>query len=166
VADQVVVVVGAYEGARGADEALPAVKNEAKQAKLKIHDAGIVRHTGANTVEINDTGDWGFAKGFVAGGLLGAVVMAAGGPVGWTIVGAGIVTGLAARLNDAKLNDDAMRSLGQGLAGGSSALILMIDPAGAEAARRILADTGATVTAEGLDEDALSALSQPGPSIG
>jgi uncharacterized membrane protein len=123
-----------------------------------VHDAGIIRRTAADKVEVKDTGDWGFAKGFAAGGAVGALAIAVSGPVGWTVAGAGIVTGLAARLADSKINDDAMRALGQSLTTGNSALVVMVDAGGEEGAKKILQDAGAEVTAVGLDEATVTAL--------
>lgn len=161
---QWVAVVGTYKGERGADEALPVVKAAAKTAKLKVHDAGIIRRTAADKVEVKDTGDWGFAKGFVAGGAVGALAIAVSGPIGWTVAGAGIVTGLAARLHDAKISDDEMRGLGQSLTTGNSALMVMVDAGGEDGAKKILQDAGGTVMTLGLDEAAVGALGGSEPS--
>ena len=124
----VTIVVGSFDGPRGADDALPAVKAGAKAAKLKIHDAGIVRNVSDNKVEIKDTGDWGFAKSAVATGILLGVV-------GTATAGLGLVVaaGVMGKAHDAKINDNAMRNLGKGLTAGSSALVL---PADSEVAGR------------------------------
>ena len=77
------LVVGAFEGSDGADRALPAVKQAAKDQGLKVHDAGIVRRSADGVVEIKETGDWGFWKGAIAGGVVTGAVAIIAGPVGW-----------------------------------------------------------------------------------
>jgi len=147
------IVVGSFDGARGADEALPGVKAAAKSAKLKIHDAGLVRKIADDKVEIKDTGDWGFAKSAVATGILLGVVGTATAGLG-LIVAAGVM----GKAHDAKINDNAMRNLGKGLTTGSSALVILADPASLAGLEGVLKGAGAKVTAEGLDAETLAAL--------
>jgi uncharacterized membrane protein len=158
VAEKVAVLVGAFPGATGADTALPFVKDHVAEAKVKVTDAGIIRRWANDKVEIKDTGDWGFVKGAVAGGAAVALLTALTGPIGITIAGAGVVTGLLARLHDSKVSDNALRKLGAGLKPDSSLLVIFVDPTGAAAATKALTDAGAVVTTEGMDADTINGL--------
>ena len=77
------LVVGAFKQPNDAEYALPAVKQAAKDQGLKVHDAAIVSRSDAGEVQIKDTGDWGFVKGALAGGVVtGAVASSPGRSAG------------------------------------------------------------------------------------
>jgi uncharacterized membrane protein len=77
------LVVGAFRHPNDADYALPSVKQMAKDQGIKVHDAGIVRRTEDGAVQIKDTGDWGFVKGALAGGVVAGTAALIAGPIGW-----------------------------------------------------------------------------------
>jgi uncharacterized membrane protein len=158
-AEEITVIVGAFRGVIGADLALERVRGDAKAEKLKILDAGIVRRNADGKVEAKDTGDWGFGKGLLAGGSAVALATVLTGPVGWGLVaGTALISGLAARLHDDKLADDALRDLGKGMEDNTSALILMVDPSAEAATVDILKREGATTTTRGLDADTVNRI--------
>ena len=154
------VVVGAFPGATGADSALPAVKDHAAEAKLKIEGAGIVRRFADDKVEIKDTGDWGFVKGAVAGGTVTALLIAITGPIGLTVAGVGAATGLLTRLKDSGINDKQMRKIGAGLKPDTSLLVIVADPAASAGVSTALTQSGAVVTTEGMDDETMKKLGE------
>jgi uncharacterized membrane protein len=154
------LMVGAFETPEGADQALPALKQAAKDQGLKVHDAGIVRRTDAGQVQIHDTGDWGFGKGALAGGVVVGAAAIIAGPVGWGLAASGLAGGVIAKVHDANIDDSALRALGAQAKRAASALVIMADPSDEEAIAAVLATVGAVATTAGLDEATASRLAE------
>ena len=146
------LVVGAFRDPDDADQALPSVQQAAKDQGLKVHDAGIVRRSADGVVEIKETGDWGFWKGAIAGGVVTGAIAVIAGPVGWGLLAAGVAGGVIAKVHDANIQDDALYRLGARAKQAASALVIMVDPAGAAAIAAALTAAGAAATTVGLDE--------------
>src|SRR5262245_26164685 len=147
------LVVGAFKDADGADQALPAVKQAARDRGMKVRDAGIVRRTADGQVQIKDTGDWGFVKGAIAGGVVTGVAAIIAGPIGWgALAAAGLAGGVIAKVHDANIKDNALRDLGTQAKQAGSALVIMVEPFDEAAIGQALKEAGAVATTVGLDE--------------
>ena len=154
------LVVGGFADAEGADWALPAVKQAAKDG-LKIHDAGVVRRTAEGEVEIHDTGDWGFWKGAIVGGVVTGAAAIIAGPLGWGALAAGgLGGGVIAKVHDANIEDKALRELGSQAKQAGSALVIMVDPTDEGTVAAALASAGAVATTVGLDESTATRLAE------
>ena len=133
----------------------------AKDQGIKVHDAGLVRRTEDGAVLIHDTGDWGFVKGALAGGVVTGAVALIAGPIGWgALAAAGLAGGVIAKVRDAGIKDNALRDLGAQAKQAASALVIMVDPAGEEAIRSVLTTAGAAATTVGLDAATAARLAE------
>ena len=136
------------------------MKQAAKDQGLKVHDAAIVRRSADGEVQIKETGDWGFAKGAIAGGVVTGAVAIIAGPVGWGLLAAGVAGGVIAKVHDANIQDNALRELGAQAKQAASALVIMVDPAGEAAIAAALTAAGAAATTVGLDEATATRLAE------
>jgi uncharacterized membrane protein len=119
-----------------------------------------VRRTEDGQVQIKDTGDWGFVKGAIAGGVVTGAVAIIAGPVGWGLLAAGVTGGVIAKVHDANIKDNALRDLGAQAKRAGSALVIMVDPAGEAAIGEALTAAGAAATTVGLDEATATRLAE------
>jgi uncharacterized membrane protein len=120
------MMVVAFEDETKADEVLNTLKQMDVEATVDLKSAAVVKRDAEGKVRIKETKDFdakqGAIGGAVAGGLLGlltgrflmgAIVGAAGGAA----AGHGV---------DLGLNDDYLRSVGESLGTGSSAIVALI----------------------------------------
>jgi uncharacterized membrane protein len=155
------LVVGAFRHPNDAEYAVPSVKQMAKDQGIKVHDAGIVRRTEDGEVQIKDTGEWGFVKGALAGGVVAGAAALIAGPIGWgAVAAAGLAGGVIAKVRDAGIKDNTLRDLGAQAKQAASALVIMVDPSGEEAIRSVLTTAGAAATTVGLDESTAARLAE------
>src|SRR6185295_15534661 len=123
------VIVAAYNDEQGASNALKELKAASEEWKVDIKDAAILKRDMDNKLKITESADRGFGRGAIIGGVAGAAVGVMAGPIGWATLGGAAVGGLAAKLRDGGFKDDRLRTIGEGLQPGSSALIVVVEDA-------------------------------------
>jgi uncharacterized membrane protein len=69
----------------------------------------------------------GAGKGATIGAILGAVLSLIAGPLGWMVLGGGVIGAIAAKMSDGGLPQDRLEHLVAGLTPGSSALVVIIE---------------------------------------
>lgn len=151
----VTVVVGSFDSPTGAEEALKKVHQD---RSINVHDAFIIEHKDATTLEIKDTRHWGWVKGAVAGGVLGALVGIMVPPLGVALALGGATVGGVATARDHDISRQSLEALGQALAAGRSAVVLAVDPIDAEAAEKAIQTAGAVTVSEGLPREVVQTL--------
>lgn len=159
------VVVAAFQDPKGADEALKMLKEAKKERLIGIQDAAVISKDAKGKLHIKETADMGGGKGAtiggVAGGVIGAIAGAAlAGPV---LVGA-LVGGLAAKLKDSGFDNDRLRTVGESLPAGSSAIIAVIEHRWVEEVAKELAEAGADIVTEEIGAE-LAAQLEAGKDI-
>jgi uncharacterized membrane protein len=153
------VVIAAFNEEKAADEILRELK-EAKWAGLiGIQNAAVLRRDEKNKLHIKETGDWGGGKGAAAGGAVGAVVGLLLGP-GALVTGAAgaLIGGLAAKLRDSGFSDERLKTVGQSLKPGTSAIIAVIEHKWVAKLEREMEEAGADVFTEAIATDVAQQL--------
>jgi uncharacterized membrane protein len=151
-----VVVIGSFAESGGAEAALRQVRQELNHG---VHDAAYVVKTEEGKLQVTDTGDWGWGKGALWGGLAGGLVALIVPPVGLGMAAVGGIigaTGAAAR--DAGISNLTLKALGETLSAGSSAVVLAVEPANAALAESALTQAGAATVREGFSQEVVAAL--------
>ncbi len=120
------MVVVAFEDEYKADEVLSTLKQLDVEATVDLKSAAVVKRDAEGKVKIKETKDFdakqGAIGGAVAGGLLGLLtgkllVGALVGAAGGAIAGQGI---------DLGLNDEYLKSVGESLRSGTSAIVALV----------------------------------------
>ncbi len=145
------VVVATFKGEEAANTAAQALKDAHKKKELAYKAYAVVSRGEDNKLHVKETGDVGGIAGLVSGGLLGAVIAILAGPVGWVAVAVsgvtgGVVGGVATKLIDSGVKSDEIKAVGEQLAPGSSAVIVLADEA-APVTAKLQAAGGEVVTA-------------------
>lgn len=154
------ILVAAFENEAAADEAYNQLKRGANRAWLD--DVAIVVHEG-NKVKLKESKDMGGGKGAVVGGAIGAVTGLLFPPAIPLFTAAGAaIGGLTAKLHDANLPSDTLRSLGEQLGPGSAAIVAVVDEGLVSQATDALKRMNAKVSTVGLDSDTAQRLQSAG----
>ncbi len=122
------LVVAAFKDETTAKAALKELKKAQRAKLIKIENAAVLRKDEKGKLHIKETGDMGGGKGAAFGGVAGAAIGLLAGPalVVPAAVGA-LVGGLTAKLRDTGFSDDRLKTLGEGLTPGSSAIIAVVE---------------------------------------
>lgn len=148
------VVVAAFQDERGASDALSMLKELKYERLIGIQDAVTLRKDEKGKLHIKESADMGGGKGAAIGGVAGAAIGAIAGAAlaGPALIGA-LVGGLSAKLRDSGFNDDRLKTVGDGLTPGSSAIIAIVEHKWVDEVRNELAEIGADATAEAVSAD-------------
>jgi uncharacterized membrane protein len=153
------LIVAAFKTEDGASNALDELKAAKKEHLIKIDNAAILRKDAEGEVHIKELKDMGGGKGAAVGGVLGAGLGILTGGATLAVAGLGaLLGGLAAKARDGGFNDTRLRTLGDSLTPGSSALVAVIEHrwvADMEAAMR---EAGADVLTETISADVAAQL--------
>jgi uncharacterized membrane protein len=122
------VVIAAFQEEKGADEVLKELKAAKWAGLIGIQNAAVIRRDQKDKLHIKELKDWGGGKGAVFGGALGAVVGVLAGPGALAVGAAGaLIGGLAAKLRDSGFSDARLRTVGESLQPGTSAIVAVIE---------------------------------------
>src|SRR5689334_24977968 len=103
------IIVAAFNDEVTADEVLEGLKDAQAEGLIKIQDAAVVRRDVNDKLHIKETGDWSGKRGAVTGGVIGALVGLAAGPVGWVALGGAAIGGVLAKVRDSGIPDERLR---------------------------------------------------------
>ena len=122
-----------------ADDVLEALRQLDDQRLLALGDAAVIRCGSDGDIDIEETADMdtkeGAIAGAAAGGLLG--LLTGKGLIGGALLGAG-GGALAAKGTDLGLDDDFLKTVGERLEPGSSAIVATVEFINAEASMEAL----------------------------
>jgi uncharacterized membrane protein len=131
--------VVSFPGASKADEVLDALRQLDDQRLLALGDAAVVRCGSDGGIDIEETADLdtkeGAIAGAVAGGLLG--LLTGKGLIGGALLGGG-GGALAAKGIDLGVDDDLLKSIGEGLEPDTSAIVATVEFTNTEASMQAL----------------------------
>ena len=148
------VVVAAFQDEKGAGDALSMLEDLKRERLIGIQDAAVLRKDEGGKLHIKETADMGGVKGAALGGVAGGVIGAIAGAAlaGPALVGA-LIGGLAAKLSDSGFDNDRLKTVGDGLPPGSSAVVAVVEHKWVDEVRRELAEAGADAMAEAVSAD-------------
>ena len=148
------VVIAAFAEEKAADGVLQELKQAKWAGLIGIQNAAVLRRDQKNKLHIKETGDWGGGKGAAAGGALGATVGLLLGP-GALLAGAAgaLIGGLAAKLRDSGFSDARLKTVGESLKPGTSAIIAIIEHKWVDELEKEMAEAGADVFTETIAAD-------------
>lgn len=153
------VVVAAFQDEKGAGDALSMLKELKAERLIGIQDAVTLRKDDKGKLHIKESADMGGGKGAAIGGVAGAAIGAIAGAAlaGPALIGA-LVGGLSAKLRDSGFDNDRLKTVGEGLTPGSSAIIAVVEHKWVDEVRKELAEMGADAMAEAVSADLASEL--------
>jgi uncharacterized membrane protein len=148
------LIVAAFQEEKMAKEALKALKQAQRDKVIKIQNAAVLRKDEKGKLHIQETGDMGGGKGAALGGVTGAVVGLIAGPALLVPAAVGaLVGGLAAKLRDSGFSDERLKSLGDNLKPGSSAIIAVVEHKWVADVEKAMAEAGADAVTAALGAD-------------
>ncbi len=155
------VIVAAFQDEKGADAVLKELKEAKREKLIGIQNAAVIRKDEKGKIHLKETADIGGGKGAAMGAATGAAIGVIAGPllVVPAVVGA-LVGGLAAKFTDAGFDDSRLRTIGEGLTPGSSAIIAVVEHKWVETVREELEELQADVVTEALAADIHEQLEQ------
>lgn len=147
------LIVAAFQDEKGAEAAYKELKQAKKEHLIKIQDAAVIRRDAKNKLHIKDVHDMGGGKGAGIGAVVGGAIGLLAGPV--VLVGAAgaLIGGLAAKMRDGGFPDSRLKTIGEGLQPGTSALVAVIEHTWVEDLENALAEAGAQVMTESISAD-------------
>jgi len=152
--DSTQVVVGTFADEYGATSALETLKDGQKNGRFRIVDAAVLHRAPDGTLKVSEVvGDMHGGKGAMIGGVSGAVLGLLAGPVGWAAGIGALAGGLAAKLRDSGFKEDRLRTLGDSLTRGSSAIVVVADVRDCDEVEKYMANAGANVVTEQIRKD-------------
>lgn len=143
------VVVAAFKDEQAADEALKELKLAKWAGLIGIQNAAVIRRDQKDKLHIKELKDWGGGKGAAVGGTVGAIAGLLLGP-GALLTGAAgaAIGGLAAKLRDSGFSNARLKTLGESLTPGTSAIVAVIEHKWVDELEKEMAEAGAdTITA-------------------
>jgi uncharacterized membrane protein len=126
-ADKYSFLVIKYPRIEIADEALDEIKKLAKAKVVKLRDAVSITKTADGKIKLHQTKDDSAGKGLVKGGVVGVLLAAMFGPVGW--VAAGALLGTALGMFDRGIKNKLLNELGEKMSSTESALAILVEQA-------------------------------------
>jgi uncharacterized membrane protein len=153
------LVVAAFQEEDAANAALKELKALKKEKLIGIQNAAVIRKDAKGKIHIKETADMGGGKGSVIGGVAGAAIGLIAGPalVVPAAVGA-LVGGLAAKLRDSGFSDQRLKTLGEGLQPGTSAIVAVVEHKWVEQLEAAMAEVGADLVTANLQADIAAQL--------
>lgn len=148
------LIVAAFKDEQTAKEALKVLKQAQREKLIKIDNAAVLRKDEKGKLHIKETADMGGKKGAALGGVAGAAIGVIAGPVLLVPAAVGaLVGGLAARLRDSGFSDARLKTLGEGLTPGSSAIVAVVEHIWVAEVEKAMAQAGADVLTEAISAD-------------
>src|SRR5512145_3045632 len=122
------LIVAAFKDEKAADQTLNTLKRAQKDKLIKIDNAAVLRKGQNGKLHIKETADMGGGKGAALGGVTGAAIGLIAGPTLLVPAAVGaLVGGLTAKLRDSGFSDERLKTLGENLKPGSSAIIAVVE---------------------------------------
>lgn len=148
------LIVAAFQDEKSADEALKALKQAKRERLIGIQNAAVLRKDEKGKLHIKETADMGGGKGAALGGVAGAAIGILAGPALWVPAAVGaLVGGLAAKLRDSGFSDERLKTIGDSLEPGSSAIIAVVEHKWVAQVEKELEEAGADMFTEALSAD-------------
>jgi uncharacterized membrane protein len=116
-------LIMAFTEEKAGDEALKAMQAARQQKRFYFENAAVIRQDTTGKVHYRETGDMKTGKGAGVGALIGGVIGIFGGPAGVALgASTGGAIGAAAAHKDAGFRDESLKTVGQAMKPGTSAV--------------------------------------------
>lgn len=153
------VIVAAFQDEKSASEALKVLKQARKEKLIGIQNAAVLRKDEKGKLHISETADMGGGKGAALGGVAGAAIGLIAGPALLVPAAVGaLVGGLTAKLRDSGFSDTRLKTLGENLKPGSSAIVAVVEHKWVAEVEKAMAEAGAEAVTAALGADIASQL--------
>ena len=153
------LIVAAFQDEESAGEALKLLKEARRERLIGIQNAAVLRKDEKGKLHIKETADMGGGKGATLGGIAGAAIGLLAGPALLVPAAVGaLVGGLAAKLRDSGFSDERLRSLGENLTPGSSAIVAVVEHRWVAEVEEAMAEAGADAVTAALGADIAAQL--------
>jgi uncharacterized membrane protein len=153
------LIVAAFQDEKSADMALKELKQARREKLIGIQNAAVIRKDEKGKLHIKETADMGGGKGAALGGVAGAAIGILAGPALWVPAAVGaLVGGLAAKLRDSGFSDERLKTIGDSLEPGSSAIIAVVEHKWVAQVEKELEEAGADMFTQALSADIASQL--------
>jgi len=121
------VIVAAFKESDSASNVLAELKQAKRDGLIDIEDAAVITKDADGKSKIRETQDLGTGRGATIGAITGAVLSLIAGPLGWMALGGGVIGAIAAMMIEGGFPQDRLTHLAEGLAPGSSALVVIVE---------------------------------------
>ena len=123
-------LIMAFTEEKAGDEALKAMQAAKQQKQFYFENAAVIRQDTAGKVHYRETGDMKTGKGAGVGALIGGVIGIFGGPAGVALgASTGAAVGAAAAYRDTGFRDESLKTVGQAMKPGTSAVAAITNDA-------------------------------------
>ena len=153
------LIVAAFQDEKSAAQALKALKQAQREKLIKIDSAAVLHKDEKGKLHIKETADMGGGKGAALGGVAGAAIGLIAGPALLVPAAVGaLVGGLSAKLRDSGFSDERLKTLGENLKPGSSAIIAVVEHRWVAEVEKAMAEAGADAVTAALGADIAAQL--------
>lgn len=153
------LIVAAFQDEKSASEALIMLKQAKREKLIGIVDAAVLRKDEKGKLHIKETADMGGGKGAALGGVAGAAIGLIAGPALLVPAAVGaLVGGLAAKLRDSGFSDQRLKTIGEGMTPGSSAIIAVVEHKWVAEVEKAMREVGADAVTAALSADIAAQL--------
>jgi uncharacterized membrane protein len=148
------LIVAAFQDEKSASQALKALKQARREKLIGIQNAAVLRKDEKGKLHIQETADMGGGKGAALGGVAGAAIGLIAGPALLVPAAVGaLVGGLTAKLRDSGFSDERLKTLGDNLKPGSSAIVAVVEHKWVAEVEKAMAEAGADAVTAALGAD-------------
>jgi uncharacterized membrane protein len=148
------VIVAAYTEEKAAIDAYEYLRDSRTVAKLFYQVAAMVWRAEDGKLHIKEPDDKTATAGIGVGAVLGGMLGTLAGPAGVVLgASAGAAIGGLAAKGDSGIPDERLEEIGEALAPGTSALVVLLFESDVEQTRQALAEQGGKVMVTSLDAD-------------
>ena len=158
---QQLVVIAAFEDEATAADALQVMQEAHREEQLVFKAYAMVRRDAENKLHVKETGDPGGVAGAVSGGALGVALGLLAGPIGLAVLTGAVAGGVAMKLRDTGVKNDAIRAAGESLKPGMAALVVLAEEGSEDLIAEKLRLNGGNVTGVALEEEAVTDTPPP-----
>lgn len=153
------LIVAAFQDEKSAAQALKVLKQARREKLIGIQNAAVLRKDEKGKLHIKETADMGGRKGATLGGVAGAAIGLIAGPALLVPAAVGaLVGGLAAKLRDSGFSDERLKTLGDNLKPGSSAIVAVVEHTWVNEVEKAMAEAGADAVTAALGADIAAQL--------
>jgi len=148
-------LVAAYADEDAAREVYEDLLRARKHGEIELAGAAVLRRDSGGRLTIEEVDDMYGGKGAGLGALVGGALGLLGGPIG-VLVGAGVgavVVGTVAKHRDHGIPDERLKTLGQSLDRGNSAVVAVVPPEQAPQVAELLDEAAIRVTNASIAAD-------------
>jgi uncharacterized membrane protein len=153
------LIVAAFQDEASADMVLKSLKQARKEKLIGIRNAAILRKDEKGKLHIKETADFSGPQGAALGGVAGAAIGLIAGPALLVPAAVGaLVGGLTGKLRDTGFSDARLKTFGENLKPGSSAIVAVVEHKWVADVEKAMAEAGADAMTAAIGADVAAQL--------